>query len=150
MKNMTTKEASEKFRVSITEIRKLCSENLIPSYKQSNRWIINDDVGFIMTEDAIVCLLWQIINIKNNLGYALSLKNIESLQEIEQCLDYLKQQGLISEYNKNEKTFKTVLASAIITSVGMEKIFLSKKLLKNHNIAISISIFSGGLSLCSL
>ena len=147
---MTTKEVSERFKISITEIRKLCSESLISAYKQNDRWIINDNIDFLMTKDAVICLLWQIVNIKNNLGYALSLKHIDSVQDIEKCLKYLKQQGLISEYNKNENEMKSILRSAIITSVGMEMIFTSQKLSKNHNVSISISLFSGGFSLCSL
>lgn len=147
---MTTKEVSEKFKIEAKEISNLCKEGLIPACKIKGKWDISDDLKFIMKKRSITYVLWQILNLKNNPGYAVSLKGIQTINLLQNCLDYFLSQGLISEYNSVTTNLRDMLSSTIITESGMNLLYGWREAIKYGSLTFSLINISGDISLCKI
>lgn len=126
---MTTKEASELFRISQKDIAKYCKQGLVyQAYKPDGKhWDIPDDTKLILNKKSIISILSEILKLKNNKESPISYKDIDTLEKTILCLDYLYLLGYISEYDKNEKVKKDLLYSAILSDDGISLVFSNNK-----------------------
>lgn len=103
-----------------------------------------------MKKRSITYVLWQILNLKNNPGYAVSLKGIQTITLLKNCLDYFLSQGLISEYASATTNLRDMLSSAIITESGMNLLYGWREATKYGALSFSLINISGDISLCKI
>lgn len=126
---MTTKEASELFRISQKDIAKYCKQGLVyQAYKKDGKhWEIPDDTKLILSKKSIISILSVILKLKNKKESPISYKDIDTLEKITLCLDHLYLLGYISKYDKNEKIINNLLYSAILSDDGISLVFSNNK-----------------------
>lgn len=139
---MTTNEASIKFKIDAKTITKLCREKYVLNAYKNRIWIIPDDTKVIMDKQSILYVLWQIINLKNNLNYAAAHKYIDTIDKTKECLNYFVNMGFITKFDEQTKSIDKMLMSTMLTSSGMDLLFdlkgyksnITKCLFKNFSI----------------
>lgn len=136
---MTTKEASIKFKMDQKIIANMCKMEMIPGVKKYNRkWLIPDDLPFLLNINNVINIIYQIINLKNNKNYAYSIKELINIDITKQKLKYLKEIGLASCYDDSLYDIKGILLSCILTEEGIQ--FLIKGSNKKSNIKLNANL----------
>lgn len=146
---MTTKEASIKFKMDQKIIANMCKMEMIPGFKKYNRkWLIPDDLPFLLNINNVINIIYQIINLKNNKNYAYSIKELINIDITKQKLKYLKEIGLASCYDDSLYDIKGILLSCILTEEGIQ--FLIKVSNKKSNIKLNANLNINKVALVSV
>jgi hypothetical protein len=136
---MTTKQASEKFKIDQKIIANMCKMDMIPEAKKYNgKWWIPDELPFLLDIKNIQNIIYQIVNLKNNENYAYSNKEFIDIDITNQKLKYLIKIGFISCYDDSLYDIKEVILSCILTEEGIQ--FLFKGTNKNKNIKLNANL----------
>lgn len=134
---MNTKVASEKFNLDKKVIYTLCKDGLIKgAHKENKKWVIPDNTAVILTKSSIKHILIQILKLKNVNNCPISYVDIDSLDNLIICINYLFKMGYISKYDKTETDINKVLLSCVFSDEGFE-IVLGKN--NQNKIAININ-----------
>lgn len=100
---MTVKEASEKFRLTETEVRKRKNDGMILGvYKNGRSIVIPDDTKVLPSKREIRLFLFQIIQTKNNKHNIIARDFCQTEEELKIVLEYIYKSGFIGEYEFNE------------------------------------------------
>lgn len=139
---MTTKDASIKFKIDQNKITKLCQMGLIPrKYKYKGKWIIPDELDFILDYKIIKHILLQIIILKNNINAAFSKENLSDLEATKKNLDYLVEIGFIHYFDNNKEDTISVLCSCILTNEGLSQVLSNDcKIANNINLNVNLNL----------
>jgi hypothetical protein len=140
-KQMTVKEAEEKFGISEKEIRKRKTDGMIHGAKNVNgRIVIPDDTVIIPSKKDIQTFLLQILKYKNNNGFTISRSLCPDAKSLKAVMEYLYNMGFIGEYIFN-KDIRSVFNNVSLTDDGIEFVFGKKKVLSiENNISFALTI----------
>lgn len=146
---MTTKEASDKFKLNIEDIRSACNDNLIPNaYKPSGKWIIPDDTEIILTKMQARKILLDILKYKNNNLGIISGEYTHNSKNLDKAINLLAILGFIGEYTFN-LDIKSLFNTIQLTETGFA-LLIGGNTDKSKNIYFNLVNFNLNIGLLNL
>ena len=96
---MNTKEAAEKFKLDIQEVRNRKDDEMILGARTvKGRIVIPDDTAIIPSKQDIQAFLLEILKFKNNPSTTISRKLCPDEESLRSVVEYVYKRGFIGEY----------------------------------------------------
>ena len=96
---MNTKEAAEKFKLDIQEVRSRKDDGMILGARTvKGRIFIPDDTTIIPSKQDIQAFLLEILKYKNNSGTTVSRKLCPDEESLRSVVEYVYKRGFIGEF----------------------------------------------------
>ena len=116
---MNTKEAAEKFKLDIQEVRNRKDDGMILGVRTvKGRIIIPDDTAIIPSKQDIQAFLLEILKYKNNPGTTVSRKLCPDEESLRTVVEYAYRRGFIGEY-EFQSSISNLFQSLSLTDEGL-------------------------------
>lgn len=125
---MNTKEAAEKFKIDVREVRKRKKDGMILEVRMvKGRIFIPDDTEIIPSKQDIQAFLLEILKYKNNPNITVSRKLCPDEKSLKTVVNYIYKRGFVGEF-KFKTNIRDLFQNLNLTDEGLAYVIGASRL----------------------